>query len=84
MKVSEPLTTYGSHDATNLESMRQSLIASIQSTTDEKKLAECLSVFHPMPCVFSDDEMQEELRQAEESGVITDAEMQELLAKWES
>ncbi|HBO06474.1 hypothetical protein DW121_15345 [Bacteroides sp. AM10-21B] len=81
MKVSEPAVAY---NTPYLQGLKNRLIASIDSTTDEGKLQECLELLHEdtMPCCFTEEELDEEIRLSEASGFATDEEVAAMFAKW--
>ena len=81
MKVSEPAVAY---NTPNLQGLKNRLIASIDATTDERKLQECLELLHEdtMPCCFTEEELDEEIRLSEASGYITQEEALTKFAKW--
>lgn len=81
MKVSEPAVAY---NTPYLQSLKNRLISSIDSTTDERKLQECLELLHEdtMPCCFTEEELDEEIRLSEASGFATDEEVAAMFAKW--
>nr|WP_302828679.1 hypothetical protein [uncultured Bacteroides sp.] len=81
MKVSEPAVAY---NTPYLQGLKNRLIASIDSTTDEGKLQECLELLHEdtMPCCFTEEELDEEIRLSEASGYITQEEALAKFAKW--
>jgi hypothetical protein len=81
MKVSEPAATY---NTPYLQGLKNRLITSIDETNDEKKLQECLELLHEksMPCCFTEEELDEELKLSEASGIATDEEVAAMFAKW--
>lgn len=81
MKVSEPAVAY---NTANLQSLKNRLIASIDETKDEKKLQECLELLHEstMPCCYTEEELDEEIRLSEASGYISQEEALAKFAKW--
>ena len=81
MKVSEPAVAY---NTPYLQELKSRLIASIDATTDEEKLQECLELLHEdtMPCCFTEEELDEEIRLSEASGYITQEEALTKFAKW--
>ena len=81
MKVSEPAVAY---NTPSLQGLKSRLIASIDATTDEEKLQECLELLHEdtMPCCFTEEELDEEIRLSEASGYITQEEALTKFAKW--
>ena len=82
MTVSEPIATY---NTPYLQGLKNRLIASIDATTDENKLEQCLELLHSneMPCIFTDEEFGEELRLSEASGIASEEEIEKMFAKWE-
>ena len=62
MKASEPIAAY---NTPYLQGLKNRLIASIDASKDEKALERCLELLHAndMPCVYTDEEFAEELRQ---------------------
>ena len=81
MKVSEPAPAYGTSD---LQGLKNHLIATIDACTDERKLEQCWELLQgdDMPCVFTDEEFEEELRLSEASGFISQEEAEAMFAKW--
>ncbi len=81
MKVSEPAAAYGT---SVLQGLKNRLIASIDSVTDENKLQECLALLRTdeMPGVYSDEEFAEELRLSESGGNATKEEVNAFFAQW--
>ena len=81
MKVSEPTPAYG---ASSLQGLKNRLIATIDASTDERKLERCWEVLHgdDMPCVFTDEEFAKELRLSEASVFLSDEEVKAMYAKW--
>ncbi len=81
MKVSEPSAVYNTSD---LQGLKNRLIASIDETEDEEKLQECLELLHEksMPCVFTEEELSEEIRLSEASGYISHEEALAEFARW--
>lgn len=73
MKVSEPAVAY---NTPYLQGLKNRLIASIDSITDEEKLEQCLELLHAdsMPCRFTEEELDREIRLSEASGYITEEE----------
>ena len=81
MKVSEPATAY---NASGLQGLKNRLISTIDSINDEAKLQECWDLLHEssMPCTFTEEELDEEIRQSEASGYITQQEILAKFARW--
>lgn len=81
MKVSEPAPAYGASD---LQGLKNRLIATIDASTDERKLEQCWELLQgsDMPCVFTDEEFEEELRLSEASGFVSHEEALKEFAKW--
>lgn len=81
MKVSEPASTYGT---SSLQGLKNRLIATIDASTDERKLEQCWELLqsNDMPCVFTDEEFAEEVRLSEASGFISQEEAEAIFAQW--
>lgn len=81
MKFSEPAIVHNTH---SLQGLKNRLIASINATTDENKLQECLELLHEdtMPCCFTDEEFGEEIRRSEVSGNASEEDVKSFFAKW--
>ena len=81
MKVSEPAPAY---NTSYLQGPKNRLIASIDETNDEEKLQECLELLHEktMPCSFTEEELDEEIRLSEASGYISQEDALAKFAKW--
>ena len=83
MKVSEPAVAY---NTSNLQSIKNHLIASIDASTDVEKLERCLEFLqlpeNDAPCIFTDEEFEEELRLSEESGYATEEDLKRVFGKW--
>lgn len=82
MDVSEPAVAYNS--VPELQSLKSRLISAIDKVNDKETLLECLELLDdsPMPCMFTDEELDEEIRLSEASGFITQEEFLAELAKW--
>lgn len=83
MMTNEPAMAY---DTSYLQVLKNRLMSSVEASTDEATLEECLSLFNreTMPCVYTDEELAEEIRLAEASGFATDEEVEAVFAKWKS
>lgn len=83
MKVSEPSTAY---NASNLQRLKEELIASIDATNDEKTLKQCLMLLHAsrMPCVYTDAEFKHVLELSEAEGLAADEEVEVMFSRWKS
>lgn len=81
MKVSEPAPTYGVSD---LQGLKNRLIATIDASTDERKLEQCWELLQgsDMPCVYTDEELVEVIRLSEASGFVSQEEAEAMFAKW--
>ena len=84
MKVTEPTATY---NTTYIQGLKNRLIASIDASTDEGVLERCLQLLESsereMPCVFTDEEFEEEVRLSEESGYATEEDLKRVFGKWD-
>ena len=80
-KVSEPAVAY---NTPYLQGLKNRIIASVDATTDEEKLQRCLELLNEdgMPCRFTEEELDEEIRLSEASGFATDEEVDAMFAKW--
>lgn len=81
MKVSEPASAYGT---SSLQGLKNRLIATIDASTDERKLEQCWELLqgNDMPCLFTDEEFAEEVRLSEASGFISQEEAEAIFAQW--
>lgn len=82
MNVSEPAIAYNS--ASNLQELKSRLITAIDNINDVEKLRDCLVLLDGggMPCMFTEEEFDEEIRQSEASGYISHEEFLAKLAQW--
>ena len=81
MKVSEPAINY---NTPYLQGLKNRIIAFIDRTSDEEKLEKCLEFLHldTMPCRFSEEELDAEIRLSKSSGYMTQEEALAEFAKW--
>ena len=81
MKVSEPMATYG---AQSMNVLKNNLIASVKASKDEKKLQACMELLQEedMPCRFTEDELDEEIRLAEAGGYAPQEDVENMFQKW--
>lgn len=81
MKVSEPAAIY---NASHLQSMKDRLINLINGIDDERKLQRCLELLgaRPMPCRFTEDELDVVIESAEREGFASQEEVDNMFAKW--
>ena len=81
MKVSEPAPVYGSSD---LQGLKNRLIATIDASTDERKLKQCWELLQgsDMPCVYTDEELDRLIKFAEIEGCASNEEVDEMVARW--
>lgn len=79
--AAEPAVTYGS---SYVQGLKQRLKATIDQSNDEESLQQCLEVFYAesMPCMFSEEELGEEIRLSEKSGEATEEEVESIFRKW--
>lgn len=79
--VSEPAVAY---NTPYLQGLKNRIIASLDTTTDEEKLQRCLELLNEdeMPCRFTEEELDEEIRLSEASGYISNEEALARFAKW--
>lgn len=71
MEVQEPMAAYGTAD---IQELRQQVIRLVEESQDEDELRMCISLMRhePMPCCFSEEELDEEIRLSEASGYVDD------------
>lgn len=81
--AAEPAVAYGS---AYVQGLKQRLIATIDQSNDEERLQRCLELFYTetMPCMFSEEELDEEIRLSEKSGEATDEEVESIFRKWQN
>ena len=68
------------YNTSNLQGLKNRIIESL----DEEKLQRCLELLSEdeMPCRFTEEELDEEIRLSEASGFATDEEVAAMFAKW--
>ena len=81
MKVSEPMATYG---AQSMNALKNNLIASVKASKDEKKLQACMELLQEedMPCRFTEEELDEEIRLAEAGGYASEEKVEKMFQRW--
>lgn len=81
MKVSEPVVSY---QTSYLQSLKNRLIVSIDEINDEEKLEQFLEFAHAdsMPGIYTEEELDEEIRRSEASGVASEEEVAAMFARW--
>lgn len=81
MKVSEPAVAYST---SYVQGLKKQIMTSLDATNDEEKLQRCLELLRAdnMPCSFTEEELDEEIRLSEASGYATDEEIKSMFAKW--
>lgn len=81
MKASEPTAAYRS---SYLQGLKNRLITFIDETNEQEKLEQFLEFVHAdsMPCVFTEEELDEEIRRSEASGEASDEEVAAMFARW--
>ena len=79
-EASEPLVAY---NTPNLQGLKNRIIESLDTAVDEEKLQRCLELLNEdeMPCRFTEEELDEEIRLSEAS-FATDEEVAAMFAKW--
>ncbi len=79
--AAEPVVAYGN---SYVQGLKQRLKATIDQSNDEESLQQCLEVFYAesMPCMFSKEELGEEIRLSEKSGEATEEEVESIFRKW--
>ena len=81
--AAEPVAAYG-YSPNHVQALRDRIIDAINETDDEERLMECVEILHAdtMPCVYTDEEFEEELRLSEASGTISHEEALKYFAQW--
>ncbi len=81
--AAEPVATYG-YTIDSVQTLRSRIVDAVNETKDEDLLMECLELLHAdtMPCVYTDEEFEEELRLSEASGSLSHEEALKYFAKW--
>ena len=77
MKASEPIVAYNTPE---LQRLKDSLIATIDASTDVSKLEQCWALFHAeeLPCMYSEEEFDWLIEAAENEGYATQKEVNTL------
>ena len=77
MKASEPIVAYNTPE---LQHLKDSLIATIDASTDVSKLEQCWALFHAeeLPCIYSEEEFDRLIEAAESEGYATQEEVNTL------
>lgn len=67
-----------------VQMLRNRIVDVVKNTDNTDMLMECLEVLHTdtMPCVYTDEELDEELRLSEASGNVSHEEALKYFAKW--
>ena len=80
-EASEPLVAY---NTPNLQGLKNRIIESLDTAVDEEKLQRCLELLSEdeMPCRFTGEELDGEIRLSEASGFAADEEVAAMFAKW--
>ena len=81
--AAEPTATYG-YTPNHVQALRNRIVDAVNETDDEERLMECMELLHAdtMPCVYTDEEFEEELRLSEASGTISHEETLKYFAQW--
>ena len=81
--AAESVAAYG-YSPNHVQALRDRIIDAINETDDEERLMECMEILHAdtMPCVYTDEEFEEELRLSEASGTISHEEALKYFAQW--
>lgn len=81
MMASEPAVAY---NVNYLQGLKNRLITTIEKSTDEDMLEQCLGLLQhkPIPCVYTDEEFAQVLAEAETSGYIEHEEALKEFKKW--
>lgn len=81
--AAEPVAAYG-YSPNHVQALRDRIVDAVNETDDEERLMECMEILHAdtMPCVYTDEEFEEELRLSEGSGTISHEEALKYFAQW--
>ena len=81
MVVAEPAVAY---NINYLQGLKRRLMASIEESTDEDMLEQCLGLLQrkTIPCTYTDEEFVQVLAEAEASGYVTHEEALKEFEKW--
>ena len=73
-----------SYCPTELQDLKDRLIASIERCGDEKGLEQCAGILHTdtMPCIYTDNEFIQVLADAETGGNACEEDVRRLFAGW--
>ncbi len=73
MKVEEPIIAYNTQ---SMQRLKNRLIKAVDCSCDEERLYQCLELLEsshsPIPCVFTEEEFDEEIRISEAGGCASD------------
>ncbi|GEM_PF-5602130 len=80
MKAEEPIAPY----ASSLNSLKHEIINRVQASDDKERLYECLKMLgsSPVPCVFSETELDEEISMSMKSGNASQEEIDMVFQRW--
>ena len=72
------------YNANYLQGLKSRLMTTIEKSTDEAMLEQCLGLLQrkPMPCIYTDEEFVQVLAEAEASGYIEHEEALKEFEKW--
>lgn len=81
MGAAEPAVAY---NLDYLQGLKSRLMASIEESTDEDMLEQCLGLLQrrPIPCTYTDEEFAQVLAEAEASGYVTHEEALKEFERW--
>ena len=81
--AAEPVAAYG-YSPNHVQTLRDRIVDAVNETDDEERLMECIELLYAdtMPCVYTDEEFEEELRLSEGSGTISHEEALKYFAQW--
>lgn len=80
MKAEEPIAPYTS----SLNSLKHEIINRVQASDDTERLYECLKMLgsSPVPGVFSEEELDEEISMSMKSGNASQEEIDMVFQRW--
>ncbi len=81
--LSEPVVAY---NTPYLQGLKNRIIASLDTTTDEEKLQRCLELLNEdemqRPGIYTDEEFDEVIRHSEASGNASEENVKAFFSKW--
>ena len=82
--AAEPTATYG-YTPNHVQALRNRIVDAVNETNDEERLMECMELLHAdtMPCVYTDEEFEEIVRQALTDSWMENEDVERIIEEWE-